>query len=256
MEPLMEVKMDEKKTHEVIKKETTRRDFLRGSAAAAGSALAVTAIGGMAPRQADAQISVQMTPGAKPYAQKFLAVDRKNCTGCRSCEMACSLFHSGDARPALARIWVTKYKDIVDVPVICWQCEDAPCIAACPTTPKAITRDAKSGGIVLNEKTCLGAKCMKCAEACPAQYIRTNRDTGQPLICDLCGGDPQCVKACQEQSGNPQAPCLQSRPVGLGVNMSYRAVTPEQAGKDLASMLFYPNVEGKRVVPVKTGKGR
>jgi hypothetical protein len=38
--------------------------------------------------------------------------------------------------------------------------------------------------------------------------------------------------------------------------MAYRSVTPEQAGKDLANLLFYPNVEGKRVVPVKTKKGR
>ena len=30
----------------------------------------------------------------------------------------------------------------------------------------------------------------------------------------------------------------------------------EEAGKDLASLLFYPNVEGKRVVPAKTRKGR
>ena len=47
-----------------------------------------------------------------------------------------------------------------------------------------------------------------------------------------------------------------SRPIGLGVNMAYRAVTPEEAGKDLATQLFYPNVEGKRVVPSKTRKGR
>jgi hypothetical protein len=97
---------------------------------------------------------------------------------------------------------------------------------------------------------------MKCAEACPAQYIRGNADTGQPLICDLCGGDPQCVKACMEQSGNPQGPCLMGRPVGIGVNMAFRDVTPEQAGKDLARLLFYPNEEGKRVVPAKTKKGR
>jgi hypothetical protein len=99
---------------------------------------------------------------------------------------------------------------------------------------------------------------MKCQEACPAKYIRGNPDTGQPLICDLCGGEPSCVKACMEQSGNPQAPCLQGRPVGIGVNMAFRDVTPEQASKDLANLLFYPNVEGKRVVPAKTKtkKGR
>jgi protein NrfC len=248
--------MDEKKLPEVLKKETTRRDFLRGSAAAAGSAIAITAIGGIAPKKAEAQYATADVPGTPPYAKKNLFAERNSCTGCRSCEVACSLFHTQTVRPALARIHVYKYKDIVDIPVLCWQCDDAPCIAACPTTPKSITRDAKTNGIILNEKICLGAKCMKCAEACPAQYVRQNPDTGQPLMCDLCNGDPQCSKACFEQSGNPQGPCLMSRPMGLGVNMAYREVTPEQAGKDLASLLFYPNVEGKRVVPVKTRKGR
>jgi len=250
--------MEEKKLPDVLKKETTRRDFLRGTATAAGSAIAISAIGGIAPKKAEAQYSVQTAPGTKPYAQKYRFAERQNCTGCRSCEFACSLFHTGNVRPALSRIYIAKYKDMCDVPVMCWHCDDAPCIAACPTTPKAIQKDPKTNGIVLNEKICLGAKCMKCQEACPAKYIRGNPDTGQPLICDLCGGDPQCVKACMEQAGNPQAPCLQGRPLGIGVNMAFRDVTPEQAGKDLANLLFYPNVEGKRVVPAKTKtkKGR
>jgi Fe-S-cluster-containing hydrogenase component 2 len=248
--------MDEKKLPDVLKKETTRRDFLRGSAAAAGSAIAITAVGGITPKKAEAQYMTTDVPGTAPYAKKNLFAERNNCTGCRGCEIACSLFHAQTARPARARIHVLKYKDIVDVPVICWQCDDAPCIAACPTTPKSITRDAKTNGIILDPKICLGAKCMKCAEACPAQYIRGNPDTGQPLICDLCNGDPQCVKACFDQAGNPQGPCLYARPIGFGVNMAYREVTPEQAGKDLATLLFYPNVDGKRVAPTKTKKGR
>ena len=250
--------MEDKKLPDVLKKETTRRDFLRGTATAAGSALAITAIGGIAPKKAEAQYSVQGVPGTKPYAQKYRFAERQNCTGCRSCEFACSLFHTGTIRPALSRIYITKYKDIVDVPVMCWHCDDAPCIKACPTTPNSLTKDPKTNGIVLNTKTCLGAKCMKCAEACPPKYIRGNADTGQPLICDLCNGDPQCVKACMEQAGNPQGPCLQGRPLGIGVNMAFRDVTPDQAGKDLANLLFYPNVEGKRVVPAKTKtkKGR
>ena len=250
--------MEDKKLPDVLKKETTRRDFLRGTATAAGSALAITAIGGIAPKKAEAQYSVQGVPGTKPYAQKYRFAERQNCTGCRSCEFACSLFHTGTIRPALSRIYITKYKDIVDVPVMCWHCDDAPCIKACPTTPNSLTKDPKTNGIVLNTKTCLGAKCMKCAEACPPKYIRGNADTGQPLICDLCNGDPQCVKACMEQAGNPRGPCLQGRPLGIGVNMAFRDVTPDQAGKDLANLLFYPNVEGKRIVPAKTKtkKGR
>jgi hypothetical protein len=50
--------MEEKKLPDVLKKETSRRDFLRGTATAAGSALAITAIGGIAPKKAEAQYSV------------------------------------------------------------------------------------------------------------------------------------------------------------------------------------------------------
>jgi hypothetical protein len=147
-----------------------------------------------------------------------------------------------------------KYKDSIDVPVICWHCDDAPCIEACPTTPKAIQADPKHNGIILNEKICLGAKCLKCQEACPAQYVWVNPDTGKPLICDMCGGDPECVKACFAQSGNPQGPCLMTNKLGFGVNMAFREVTPEQAGADLMGLTFYPNIDGKRVTPVKTAK--
>jgi Fe-S-cluster-containing dehydrogenase component len=149
-----------------------------------------------------------------------------------------------------------KYKDVIDVPVICWHCDDHPCIEACPTTPKAIQADPKHNGIILNENICLGAKCMKCQEACPAHYVRANPDTGKPLFCDMCGGDPECVKACLAQSCNPQGPCLMANKLGFGVNMAYRAVTPEQAGADLLDLTFYPNVTGKRVTPAKTAKSR
>jgi Fe-S-cluster-containing hydrogenase component 2 len=239
--------MESKKLPDMLKKASTRRDFLKGTATAAGTAIALTAIGGIVPKKADAQLAVSTAPKAPALAKKFLFAERQNCTGCRSCEYACTLFHNNTVWPAMARIHVLKYKDIIDVPVLCWQCDDAPCIAACPTTPKSIVRDAKTNGIILNEQTCLGAKCMKCAEACPPQYVRENPVTGQPLICDLCGGDPQCVKACQEQSGDPQGPCLMANPFGFGVNLAYRDVTPEQAGKDLTENMFYPNVSGKRV---------
>jgi anaerobic selenocysteine-containing dehydrogenase len=77
--------MEEKKLPDVLKHETSRRDFLRGTATAAGGAIAITAMGSIAPRKAEAQYSVQTAPGTKPFAQKFLYAGRANCTGCRSC---------------------------------------------------------------------------------------------------------------------------------------------------------------------------
>ncbi|MEN6319944.1 MAG: 4Fe-4S dicluster domain-containing protein [Syntrophaceae bacterium] len=243
---------EEKKVSDLFQNETTRRGFLRGTAVATGSAITMATIGSLVAKSAHAQAKPPEAP--KKDLMKFLFAERQNCTGCRACEYACSVYHTGVVRPSVSRIHVLKYKDSIDVPVLCWHCNDAPCIEACPTTPKSIVADSKHNGIILNEKTCLGRKCLKCQEACPAEYVWVNPDTGQPLICDMCGGDPECVKACAIQSGNPQGPCLMANKLGFGVNMAFRTVTPEQAGVDLLGLIFYPNVDGKRVTPVKTAK--
>ncbi|HUH64994.1 MAG TPA: 4Fe-4S dicluster domain-containing protein [Syntrophales bacterium] len=241
----------EKKLTDLFPKETTRRGFLRGTAMAAGSAVALATVGGLASKSAQAQTAA---PAPKKDLMKYLFAERENCTGCRACEYACSVFHTGVVRPSVARIHVMKYKDSIDVPVLCWHCNDAPCIAACPTTPKSIQADPNHNGIILNEKTCLGRRCLKCQEACPANYVRANPDTGKPLMCDMCGGDPACVKACASQSGTPQGPCLTAGKLGFGVNLAFRTITPDQAGKDLLDVTFYPNTEGKRVTPGRTAK--
>ena len=74
-------------------------------------------------------------------------------------------------------------------------------------------------------------------------------------MCDMCGGDPECVKACLRQSGNPQGPCLMANTLGFGVNLAYRNVKPVKAGEDMLELVFYPS-KGGRVVTGKSGKGR
>ncbi len=232
------MKKDDENVGKALDKETTRRGFLKGAGAAAGFVVATTAIGGIRPPLAQAQ-------QPKPV-MKYLFVERQNCTGCRACEYACSMAHEGVVRPAASRIHVRKYKGIVDVPVICHHCDDAPCIAACPLDPPAIRKDPETNGIILDSETCLGSNCLRCQEACPAQFIRVHPDTGTPLMCDMCGGDPECVKACAQQATDPLAPCLWAGAGGAGVNMSFRKVTPDQAAKDLINQMYYPNTDGKR----------
>ncbi len=218
---------------------TTRRGFLKGAVAATGGAVAIATVAAAVPRTAKAQ-------AAPSPMSRFLFVERQNCTGCRACEYACSTFHHGVARPALSRVHVYKHKSIVDVPVICWHCDDAPCIESCPVSPKAIEKHPDHNGIILNERTCLGERCLECVDACPALYLRINPDTGQPIFCNMCEGDPQCVKACLAQSGNPQGPCLLGNRLGFGVNQAFRDVTPVEAGDDLVRLLYYPNTDGGR----------
>ena len=231
---------DKKNTSKLLEKETSRRGFLKGAVATAGGVAALTTLGGLKPPTAKAA-----EPAKKPQF-KYLFAERQNCTGCRACEYACSLKHEGFVRPSVSRIHVRKYFSVIDVPVICWHCDDAPCVKACPTTPKAIKKDKTNAIKFIDDKTCLGAKCNKCIEACPAGYLRRHPDTGWPIFCDLCDGDPECVKACEEQSGNPQGPCLRAGKLGFGVNLAYRAVTPDEAAEALHANLFYPNEEGER----------
>lgn len=232
---------EEHRSQRVLGKKTSRRAFLKSvGTAAAGAAVAAAAVGA-----GSTSAKAASEPAVKP-SMRYLFAERQNCVGCRACEYACSLHHEGVVWPAKSRIHVYKHKGVVDVPVICWHCDDAPCIKACPTTPKAIVKDPKTNGIKLDETLCLGAKCNKCIEACPSGFIRRDEEKGMPLMCDLCDGDPECVKACEAQAGNPVGPCLMAGKLGFGVNQAYRNVTPEEAGEDLLTNMFYPNENGER----------
>ena len=131
------------------------------------------------------------------------------CDGCRMCEMVCSLQHTGSINPSLARIRVIRPKAGGAYPVVCRQCKDPLCQSACPV-PGAMTRDERSGAAVINEAKCTG--CLACVEACPFGAIQVGPNH-EILKCDLCGGDPECVKYCQprEQLPDfkwPRQPCL------------------------------------------------
>lgn len=222
-----------------------RRCFLKGS---------FTLVGGMILAIEASKLAVpEMLFGAEPpklkpeEMMKYLYAVREGCTGCRSCEYACSMHHNkGVVRPSIAAIHVKKHKHVVDIPMICWHCEDAPCVKACPTNPQAIVKDKDTNIIkYIDDKTCLGAKCNKCIEACPAGFLRRHPDTGWPIFCDLCGGDPQCVKACEAQA-TETAPVLTPAKVGFGVNLAYRNVSPKEVAQGLMQTLFYPNLDGGR----------
>lgn len=61
---------------------------------------------------------------------------------------------------------------------------------------EAISRD-EWGAVVVDYDTCTG--CGECVDACPYGLIDLN-DDGFAYKCDLCAGDPECVKVCQPQA--------------------------------------------------------
>jgi Fe-S-cluster-containing hydrogenase component 2 len=125
--------------------------------------------------------------------RKVLTVDLNHCTGCRSCELRCAFKHYQECNPSNSRLRVVKFDRLgVAVPLFCLNCEEAFCQEICPT--KAIRRDGKTGALVLNEERCV--RCRACTMVCPfaGLHVLSNRTV---VKCDLCEGDPYCVKYCE-----------------------------------------------------------
>jgi carbon-monoxide dehydrogenase iron sulfur subunit len=131
------------------------------------------------------------------------------CMGCRVCEIVCSLAKTGIINPALARLSVNNTSGNV---VICRHCKHPLCKEACPVA-EAMIIDDRTGAVVIDEASCIG--CLACVDACPFGALRLGPDM-ELLKCDLCSGDPQCVKYCPPRPENhfphaqyPRTSCLE-----------------------------------------------
>ena len=123
--------------------------------------------------------------------KKKVVCDIDHCIECKTCASAC--FYGHQFTPAVG------YGEMPEVasPVICRQCEDAPCVAACPV--EAMARD-ESGVVYRRRFLCIG--CTSCVFACPFGVIDQNLTLHTVGKCDLCrdrlpeGLEPRCVTAC------------------------------------------------------------
>lgn len=142
-----------------------------------------------------------ISPEELPNPKAWLVTDPTTCVGCRNCEIICSLSHDDVCAPSLSRIRVledpTKSLAMYGfIPDICKQCNMADCYLACEYD--ALLLDKKRGTRYIDPKKCKG--CGECFEACPWDMIVKNEETEKYSKCDLCGGDPQCVKFCPASS--------------------------------------------------------
>ena len=64
----------------------------------------------------------------------ILSINLNRCTGCRNCELSCSIAHYHTFNPSRSRIHILKkeHENLI-IPVVCLQCEDPLCVDACPT---------------------------------------------------------------------------------------------------------------------------
>jgi len=136
----------------------------------------------------------------------MLAIDVARCTACKTCELECAVAHSEsktltgvirDGELVQRRI-VVEPAGRLAIPLQCRHCEDAPCIAVCPT--KAMHRFGAGFPVLLETEKCIG--CRACIAVCPFGVIFMARTGTAVVKCDLCirrlaqGQQPACAAGC------------------------------------------------------------
>jgi len=129
-----------------------------------------------------------------PAKVDVLVFDPAKCTGCGRCALACSLRTFKVMNPAFSAIRVVRLDhEPVDAAIYCQQC--GLCIDACPE--KAIYRDPKTFAVIIDRAKCKGLNtCNLCAAVCPIGAINFDPIEHKAFKCDLCGGNPNCVRFC------------------------------------------------------------
>ncbi len=121
---------------------------------------------------------------------KIIKVDADKCTGCRTCEIICSAFHStpkySSNNPAKARIQIiTDRLNNKWLPVFAGEYVPAECMG--------------------RNKYIIGGReyddCDFCRAVCPSRDLFKEPDSGFPLKCDMCEDipaqeEPLCVQWC------------------------------------------------------------
>lgn len=98
-----------------------------------------------------------------------MVIDLKKCVGCYSCLMACKAEHCTPPGVFWGRVLEKeegKYPAVrrTFLPVLCYQCKEAPCADICPT---GATTKREDGITEINYDVCIG--CRACMMACPYQ---------------------------------------------------------------------------------------
>lgn len=126
---------------------------------------------------------------------KLVYADPEKCVGCAVCEFACSKDNEKAFNPMKSRIRVVRMHPLVNLSVTCRLCDPAPCVLACPRD--ALEQSEQTGVILVDDDKCDG--CGWCIEACDYGAVVLHPELRKVRICDLCDGDPECVKWCPEE---------------------------------------------------------
>jgi Fe-S-cluster-containing hydrogenase component 2 len=140
--------------------------------------------------------------------------------------------------PEASRVRVFMPFPGLEVPHLCSQCMDYPCVSSCPV--QALSTDPNTKAVLVDRSKCIS--CGKCIAACPGKVPYMHPGDNKATICDLCGGDPECVKVCVEAGYN----ALMLVAEGPSIHRKLFSRHPREVAKDLAVLFF--GEKGEEVV--------
>jgi Fe-S-cluster-containing dehydrogenase component/formate-dependent nitrite reductase membrane component NrfD len=181
------------------------------------------------------------------------AIDLRKCIGCHACTVACKAEHQIPV--GVNRCWVkTVEKGTFPetrrffFPVLCNQCEEAPCARICPTNALFKRRD---GIVDLHADSCIG--CRACMVACPYDQLFIDPNTHTAEKCNFCANrvenqlQPACVSVCPTECrifGDLDDPTSEVAKIALREAISVRK--PE---KGTHPKVFYLAAEESAIQP-------
>jgi Fe-S-cluster-containing dehydrogenase component/formate-dependent nitrite reductase membrane component NrfD len=195
------------------------------------------------------------TPAAIPLPLKWAKViDQTRCIGCHACSTACK---SENEVPLSVHRTYVKNVDIGVFPTArrafqvtrCNQCENPPCVTACPTSAMFQRKD---GIVDFDKDWCIG--CKACIAACPYDAIFINPEDHTAEKCNMCahrlevGLEPACVVVCPTQAilvGDMNDPS--SKVAGI---INREVVAVRRPEKDTRPKLFYKGAHSATLDPL------
>jgi Fe-S-cluster-containing hydrogenase component 2 len=96
----------------------------------------------------------------------------------------------------------------------------------------------ETGAVLVDKEKCTA--CGLCINACPGRIPHIHPTDRYTVICDLCGGGPQCVKVCREGGWNALRVVTKADEKTMGFDRAYKlyARTPEEITRDLVTSLY------------------
>lgn len=123
-----------------------------------------------------------------PYKPHYSMVMRLNlCIDCELCVAACRETNQVPDYGWRTTILERSLPQMANrqtefIPVLCMQCNNPPCVRACPT--KATYKDQQHGIVMMENRKCIG--CKTCVIACPYDARFFNEETHAMDKCDFC----------------------------------------------------------------------